>query len=82
MTGADPRQQTVVGLRQREKTLGVEIAKVRTCAMCPRSSEPTPKPTLVLLDAKRAEFEDMMRMFERLTGRPPTEEERAEALRE
>jgi hypothetical protein len=28
------------------------------------------------------EFEDLMRMFEGLTGRPPTEEERAETLRE
>jgi hypothetical protein len=44
--------------------------------------EPTAKSTLVLLPGPQIEFEDLMKMFESLTGRPPTVEERAEALRE
>jgi hypothetical protein len=47
-----------------------------------KGNEQITKPTLVLLPGPQIEFEDLMEMFEKLTGRPPTEEEHAEALRE
>ncbi len=44
--------------------------------------KPDEMPTLVLLPGPQMTFEDVMRMFERLTGREPTAEEIEEARRE
>lgn len=40
------------------------------------------RPHLHLIPGPKITFESLIEMFEQLTGRPPTEEERAEALRE